>query len=150
MGANEVIDYTQVDLVTAVKEHGPYDVIFDCVGGTQLVPYLQSDLLKSNQSIYLTIVGEKTSRVVMGGTASYLFSPAMAFRSLKAMLGLDPRYYCVNLSPSAENTNQMFAMLNSGKIKPVIDSVFSFNEQAKQAYERLNTGRVKGKSCNRF
>lgn len=81
----------------------------------------------------------------MGGVASYLFTPSMVFRSLKSMVGLGPRYYCINLSPTEENTNQMFTMLNKGSVKPVIDSVFAFSNQAKEAYERLNTSRAKGK-----
>jgi len=145
MGADEVIDYTQNDVVNASKQYGPYDVILDCVGGTELIPHLNSGLLKSNQSIYLTIVGDKTSRSIMGGTASYLFTPSMIFRSLKSMIGLGPRYYCINLSVTEENTNQMFSMLNKGTIKPVIDSIFEFSNQVKQAYERLNTSRAKGK-----
>jgi NADPH:quinone reductase-like Zn-dependent oxidoreductase len=77
--------------------------------------------------------------------ASYLFTPAMVFRSLKSMIGLGPRYYCINLSPTQDNTNKMFDMLNEGTVKPVIDSVFAFNNHVKQAYERLDTSRVKGK-----
>ncbi len=145
MGADEVIDYTTNDVLTASKQYGPYDMILDCVGGTELLPYLQSDLLKSNQSVYLTIVGDKTSRAIMGGPASYLFTPSMVLRSLKSMIGFGPRYYCIMLSPTEENTNQMFAMLNKGTIKPVIDSVFKFSSEVKQAYERLDTSRAKGK-----
>ena len=145
MGADEVIDYTTNDILTASRQYGPYDMILDCVGGTELLPYLQSDLLKTNQSVYLTIVGDKTSRAVMGGPASYLFTPSMVFRSIKSMVGLGPRYYCIMLSPTEENTNQMAAMLNKGTIKPVIDSVFKFSSEVKQAYERLDTSRVKGK-----
>ncbi|UJR08895.1 hypothetical protein I4U23_013149 [Adineta vaga] len=145
MGANEVIDYTVNDIVLTSKQYGPYDVILDCVGGVQLIPHLNSGLLKSNQSIYLTIVGDKTSRDILGGAASYLFTPAMIFRSLKSMTGFGLRYYCINLSATETNTNQMFSMLSSGTIKPIIDSVFQFSTDVKQAYERLDTGRVRGK-----
>ncbi|CAF3567461.1 unnamed protein product [Rotaria sp. Silwood1] len=61
MGANEVIDYTKNDIVMASKQYGPYDIILDCVGGIEFIPCLNSDFLQSNQSIYLTIVGDKTS-----------------------------------------------------------------------------------------
>ncbi len=44
----------------------------------------------------------------------------------------------------------MFYMLNKDLIKPIIDSVFKFNNQVKQAYERLNTSRVKGKVVIEF
>lgn len=145
MGANEVIDYTREDLFTSIKAHGPYDVILDCVGGTELIPYLQSDLFKSNRSIYLTIVGDKTSRAILGGPASYLFTPSMIIRSLKSMIGYGPRYYCISLSPTAENTNQMFAMLNKQTVRPIIDSFWKFHSEVQQAYTRLNTSRAKGK-----
>jgi D-arabinose 1-dehydrogenase-like Zn-dependent alcohol dehydrogenase len=68
----------------------------------------------------------------------------MVLRSLKSMIGLGPRYYCINLSPTEENTNQMFSMVNKGTIKPIIDSIFDFNN-VKQAYERLDSSRAKGK-----
>ncbi|CAF3528523.1 unnamed protein product [Rotaria sp. Silwood1] len=82
---------------------------------------------------------------IAGGTASYLFTPAMILRSLKSIIGFGPRYYCINLSSKEENINQMFYMLNKGIIKPVIDSVFPCSNDVKQAYERLDTSRVKGK-----
>ncbi|CAF5115900.1 unnamed protein product, partial [Rotaria sp. Silwood1] len=53
----------------------------------------------------------------MGGTASYLFTPAMILRSLKSIIGFGPRYYCINLSSKEENINQMFYILNKGIIK---------------------------------
>ncbi|CAF3132322.1 unnamed protein product [Rotaria sp. Silwood2] len=145
IGANEVIDYTKNNVVVASKQYGPYDIILDCVGGIEFIPYLNSDFLKSNQSIYVTIVGDKTSRKILGGAASYLFSPTMILRSLKSIIGLGPRYYCINLSSKEENINQMFYMLNKSTVKPVIDSVFAFSNHVKQAYERLDTSRVKGK-----
>ncbi|CAF4354087.1 unnamed protein product, partial [Rotaria sordida] len=53
--------------------------------------------LKSNQSIYLTIVGNKISRNILGGIISYLFTSRMILRSLKSIIGLGPRYYYINL-----------------------------------------------------
>lgn len=52
MGADQVIDYTQNDVLTTSQQYGPYDIILDCVGGTELLQHLQSGLLKSNQSVY--------------------------------------------------------------------------------------------------
>ena len=145
MGANEVIDYTSDDLVARSQQSGPYDLILDCVGGKQLIPHLQTGLLKPNAAGYITIVGDKTSRDVLGGMASYLFTPAMVLRTMKSWIGLGPRYYCINLSTTAEYTAYMSEMLDRGLVKPIIDSVFRFSDQVKQAYERLDTGRAQGK-----
>ena len=145
MGANEVIDYTVDDLVTQSEQCGPYDLILDCVGGKQLIPHLHTGLLKPKAAGYITIVGDKTSRDLLGGMASYLFTPSMVLRTMKSWLGLGPRYYCINLSTTAEYTATMSEMLGRGLVKPIIDSVFRFSDQAKQAYERLDTGRAQGK-----
>ena len=39
----------------------------------------------------------------------------------------------------------MYHMVNQGIIKPVIDSVYDFSHHIRQAYEHLNTSRVRGK-----
>ena len=95
MGANEVIDYTNSDVVMISQQYGPYDMIHDCVVGTQFIPYLNSTILKSARSLYLTIVGDKTSRDILGGMISYLFSLTMIFRSLKSLIGLGPHVIIV-------------------------------------------------------
>ena len=145
LGVQQVIDYTTDDVVTASSRFGPYDAILDCVGGTQFIPHLNADLLKPHGAGYLTVVGDKTSRDALGGMICYLFNPAMILRSFKSLLGCGPRYYCINLSLTRENTTQMVRMLQAGLIRPTIDSVFGFREQVKQAYEYLDTGRVRGK-----
>ncbi|CAF1306193.1 unnamed protein product [Rotaria sordida] len=116
----------------------------------KFIPYLNLDFLKSNQSIYLTIVGNKISRNILGGIISYLFTSRMILRSLKSIIGLGPRYYYINLSSKKENIDQIFYMFNKGIIKSVIDSIFQFSNHVKQAYERLDTSRVKGKVVTDF
>ncbi|CAF1372851.1 unnamed protein product [Rotaria sordida] len=128
----------------------PYDIILDCVGRTKFIPYLNLDFLKSNQSIYLTIVGNKISRNILGSIIFYLFTSRMILRSLKSIIGLGPRYYYINLSSKKENIDQIFYLLNKGIIKPVIDSIFEFSNHVKQAYERSDTSRVKGKVVTDF
>ena len=59
-GADVVIDYTKEDQLRRLIEEGPYDVVYDCVGGKEWFSRLD-DLVKPN-GIFLTIVGDKTAR----------------------------------------------------------------------------------------
>ncbi|KAI3321018.1 alcohol dehydrogenase [Xylariaceae sp. AK1471] len=132
-GADEVVDYTAApDAVrNAVAAFKP-DAIIDCVGGTECIGL-------ANQ--YVTIVGDKTDRSAMGGSLLYLTKPRMLLRWLLGYLGLGKSYECIMLEQRREWL-QKAAELTEDEI--VIDSVFSFDE-AKEAFERLNTGRTRGK-----
>ena len=48
------------------------------------------------------------------------------------------------MQPNGEQLDAVSAMLKDGKIKPVTDKVFSF-EDGIEAYSYLSTGRAKGK-----
>lgn len=77
----------------------------------------------------------------MGGKNIYLWNPQMAIRALLGRAGLGPSYACVNLDfkyPWLEE------ILSLPKDKIIIDSTFDFN-QAREAFDRLNTGRARGK-----
>ncbi|KAL1297648.1 hypothetical protein AAFC00_006204 [Neodothiora populina] len=62
MGASTVVDYMNTSVPDAVKKYAP-DAVVDCVGGTECLELA---------SRYVTIVGDKTSRASMGGSAIYL------------------------------------------------------------------------------
>ena len=76
----QVIDYTTQDVTELALSNGPYKVIYDCVGGTALIPHLSalltpkspapgSSIPASTPGTYVTIVGDKTSRTSMGGVS---------------------------------------------------------------------------------
>ncbi|KAI1622524.1 alcohol dehydrogenase [Exophiala viscosa] len=132
-GADEIVDYTtsSTAVVDAVKRFAPH-AIADCVGGTECI-----DLAPK----YVTIVGDKTSRSSMGGSALYLTHPRMVARWLLGWLGLGNSYECILLDARREWLEEA-AGLSEKKIE--IDSVFEF-EKTKEAYERLHTGRARGK-----
>jgi len=133
-GADEIVDYTTSDtaVVDAVKAFAP-NAIADCVGGTECIGLA----LK-----YVTIVGDKTSRSSMGGSALYLTHPRMVARWLVGWLGLGHSYECILLDARKEWLEEASRMDPEREIE--IDSVFEF-EKTKEAYERLHTGRAKGK-----
>ena len=133
LGANEVVDYTTSSsaVTSAVKAFKP-DAIIDCVGGTECIGLAAQ---------YVTIVGDKTDRSMMGGSALLLTSPRMVLRSLLGYLGLGSSYECINLEQNPEYLRQATELKGEDV---VIDSVFGF-DKAKEAFERLNTGRARGK-----
>ncbi|KAK6210817.1 hypothetical protein LQW54_005865 [Pestalotiopsis sp. IQ-011] len=133
MGADEIIDYTTTHVPDSIKEFGP-DAIIDCVGGAECVGLAKR---------YVTVVGDKTStdRLGMGGRYTYMFNPKMLWRALVGRVGLAPSYTCINLSYEEAYLREALILPRE---KIVIDSTFDF-AQVRQAFERLNTGRVKGK-----
>lgn len=132
MGAHDVVDYTAASVPERVKAFAP-DGIIDCVGGTECVGLAGR---------YVTIVGDKTNRMTMGGRSAYFWHPQMLLRALWGKLGLGPSYTCVNLLYKTAFLEEILRLLPMEKI--VIDSTFEF-DQVKEAFERLNTGRTRGK-----
>ncbi|KAF7531381.1 hypothetical protein G7054_g8910 [Neopestalotiopsis clavispora] len=133
MGADEIIDYTTTSVPDKIREFAP-DAIIDCVGGSDCVGLAKR---------YVTIVGDKTSaeRLAMGGRYTYLSNPQMLSRALCGRVGLGPSYTCINLEYKDAYLKEALTL---PKNKIIIDSVFDF-DQVREAFERLNTGRVKGK-----
>lgn len=126
-----MIDYNSSSVPDSVREFRP-DAIIDCVGGTSCLGLAPQ---------YVTIVGDKTSRASMGGNLIYWWNPQMALRTFLGRWGLGKRYECVNLEFKKEWLEEVKG-LEKGKI--AVDEVFGF-EAVREAFERLNTGRTRGK-----
>ncbi|KAF2432379.1 NAD(P)-binding protein [Tothia fuscella] len=92
MGASEVVDYTQESVPDRIRAAKP-DAIIDCVGGTECLGIAKR---------YVTIVGDKTSRNTMGGSALYLTSPRMVLRWLYGKTGYGEVYDCIMLEGKKE------------------------------------------------
>ncbi|QRV89387.1 Zinc-binding dehydrogenase [Ceratobasidium sp. AG-Ba] len=150
-GADELIDYTTQDIVSAAISRGPYTVVYDCVGGTKLIPHLtillarKPSLEPASPGVYITIVGDKTSREQIGGFVTYLSSPAMMTRTFMGALGLGPRYYCVDFTTGEEEVGALLKLSAEQQIKPVIDGKAFGRSQVRDAYAKLESGRAKGK-----
>jgi NADPH:quinone reductase-like Zn-dependent oxidoreductase len=132
MGADEVVDYTAASVAERVRAWKP-DAIVDCVGGTECLGIARR---------YVSIVGDKTARATMGGSLLYLFYPRMVLRWLWGRFGWGERYDCIILDQKKEYLEEAMRVLPVEKI--MVDSTFAF-EDAKMAFERLNTGRARGK-----
>jgi NADPH:quinone reductase-like Zn-dependent oxidoreductase len=132
LGADTVVDYTSSSVPNAVKTFSPAAII-DCVGGTECLGLAAR---------YITIVGDKTSRSSMGGSMLYLVSPRMVLRKLLGAIGWGEHYDCIILKQDAGYLQEAVDTLTKDRI--LIDSSFEF-DRVKEAFERLNTGRARGK-----
>ncbi|KAF3767096.1 hypothetical protein M406DRAFT_69262 [Cryphonectria parasitica EP155] len=131
MGASDTVDYTATSVSARLKEFAP-DAIMDFVGGTECLGIAKR---------YVTVVGDKTNRMAMSGRAIYLWNPQMLVRALLGRAGLGRSYTCVNL---AVKHSFLEDLVRLPRDKVIIDSTFTFL-QVVEAFERLNTGRTRGK-----
>ncbi|GAA5892022.1 hypothetical protein JCM6882_005664, partial [Rhodosporidiobolus microsporus] len=151
LGADVVIDYNTEDIAKRLKELRPkegYVEIIDCVGGTELLPLMPELLSPRSKSYpsggnYCTIVGDKSDRSSIGGNILYLTNPRMVLRMLQGWLMGSWRYNCINLNTRSDWLGEVSHLASEGLEIP-IDGEFEF-EAVPEAYERLNTGRAKGK-----
>lgn len=138
--ADAHVDYTSQDVREGIMAFEP-DAVIDCVGGTECIGLPTSKR-------YTTIVGDKTGRLTMGGPFTYfdykhpIVAATQWMRWAKGKSGLGESYDVVILNPKNEALEQATETLREDVI--FIDSVHEF-EDAKKAFERLNTGRAKGK-----
>ncbi|GAA6021980.1 hypothetical protein JCM8202_004365 [Rhodotorula sphaerocarpa] len=152
LGADTVIDYTSEDVPARLRElrpDGGYISIVDCVGGTEAVD-LASEVLAPRSAAYpaggslTTIVGDKTSRSSMGGSILYLTHPRMLLRMLRGWTGWGFRYSCIMLANRKDWLAEVGHLVTGAGLRVEIDSEWQF-EEVEKAYERLNTGRARGK-----
>lgn len=152
LGADTVIDYTSEDVPARLRElrpDGGYISIVDCVGGTEAVD-LAPEVLAPRSAAYpaggslTTIVGDKTSRSSMGGSILYLTHPRMLLRMLRGWTGWGFRYSCIMLANRKDWLAEVGHLVTGAGLRVEIDSEWQF-EEVEKAYERLNTGRARGK-----
>lgn len=151
LGAETTIDYTTESIperLLALRPSEGYLSIIDTVGGTELLPFLDQLLIPRSKPFppgggYISIVGDKTDRSQMGGATIYYWNPRMVWRHFLGWVGWAPRYATVDLVGEKSKLEELVKLADDG-LKVVIDSEFAFGDVLK-AYERLNSGKAKGK-----
>lgn len=138
LGADEVIDYKKekvVDALLRMAKDRKFDHVVDNVGS--------DDQLKLQCHRFMQSEGKM---VVVGGEPSFkAIGSALKMKVLPGFLG-GVKGNVAGFWPTqkAEDYQQMGEWMKEGKVKAVIDTKFPF-EQAPQAFEKLKTGRAKGK-----
>jgi NADPH:quinone reductase-like Zn-dependent oxidoreductase len=97
---------------------------------------------------YITIVGDKTSRIAIGGPATYFTYPSQVLRHIRGYI-LGPRYANVILYQRSELLEQIATMADEGKFKVIVQDVVKgvLNEEDHQeAWEKVKSYMVEGRA----
>lgn len=136
LGADDVLDYTQGDLVGALKAKGHvFDLVVDNVGSpSDLYSACGDFVVPGGQFVQ---VGTGMSMADMKLMTSRMLLPSF-------MGGGSRKFSLAVAKNKHEDLARLGEWIAAGKIKVVVDEVFEF-ENAPKAYEKLRTGRARGK-----
>ena len=135
LGADRVIDYKKEDYKSIAKE---VDIVFDTLGQNYA---LESFEVVKQGGIVVSVVGpldEESAK--MFGMADYKLPEEIA----KASSDKNAVYKFIFMQPNGAHLNEIKAMIEDEKIKPIIDKIYSFSECI-EAFTHLESGRAKGK-----
>ncbi|MGF9871213.1 NADP-dependent oxidoreductase [Bacillus tropicus] len=141
LGADEIINYKTEKFEDMLTN---YDAVFDTIGGTTLEKSF--NIIKSGGNV-VSVSGMPNARFGKefgsGFFKTLLFS--LASKKLTALEKKhNARYSFLFMKPSGDQLRTIANYIEAGKIKPVIDRVFPF-EDAQKAMEYSEAGRAKGK-----
>jgi alcohol dehydrogenase len=141
LGADEIINYKTEKFEEILKN---YDAVFDTLGGEILEKSFE--VVKSGGKI-VSVSGLPNARFGKefgsGFFKTLLFSAAS--HKLTALEKKhNVQYTFLFMKPSGEQLSIIANFIETGKIKPIIDRVFPF-ENAQKAMEYAESGRAKGK-----
>ncbi|HDR7903079.1 MULTISPECIES: NADP-dependent oxidoreductase [Bacillus cereus group] len=141
LGADEIINYKTEKFEDILKN---YDAVFDTIGGATLEKSF--NIIKSGGNI-VSVSGMPNARFGKefgsGFFKTLLFS--LASKKLTVLEKKhNAQYSFLFMKPSGDQLRTIANYIEAGKIKPVIDRVFPF-EDAQKAMEYSESGRAKGK-----
>lgn len=141
LGADEIVDYKKQEFETVLRD---YDVVLGTVRGDALSKSV--GILKSNSSI-VSLVGPPDAAFARSRGMNFFMKFVLGLLSGKIIRQAHKRgaaYSFLFVHPDGRQLADIGELLQAGKIKPVIDKVFPF-EQAKEALAYLEKGRARGK-----
>lgn len=141
MGADEVINYRETDFSEVLQD---YDNVFDTLGGESLEKGFK--IVKPGGNL-VTVSGLPNERFGREYGVSILKRKlfALATRKVTALERKhDVSYHFLFMKPSGEQLRLIADYVESGRLVPVVDRVFSF-EDAQEALDYSASGRAKGK-----
>jgi NADPH:quinone reductase-like Zn-dependent oxidoreductase len=133
LGADEVIDYTVTTVLDVLKAGGRvYDLAIDNVG--QDLSFLKHcETYLRPKASYVQVGG---AGPVLAAAAAYAYIPCIR-------IGKNP-VSMIGVKQSAKNLKTIAQWAVEGKLKMIFDSTYPLEEVPK-AYERLSSGRARGK-----
>ncbi|HOZ06201.1 MAG TPA: NADP-dependent oxidoreductase [Arenimonas sp.] len=141
LGAEKVFCYDLVDIGTINNQ---YDAVFDTLGGKET---LQAFVQIKSGGVVISVAGppdiEMRNKFASNPVVRFVMW-MMSRKVYAAAKTKNARYFRYLTESSGEQLSQITLLVEQGKIKPVIDRVFPF-EQGIEAFEYLVAGRAKGK-----
>ncbi|KAH9919581.1 hypothetical protein B0H21DRAFT_702118 [Amylocystis lapponica] len=141
LGADEFVDYTTGPLHEALVALAPapkYHVFLEAVALIDPALFTHSEAYLAPNGKFISVGPMPTG---VGSFARFVWSVIVR----PAWLGGTRRTWkLVTLDPTKEDLQQFARYIAEGKVKPLVDSVFAFEDTLK-AYERIMTGRATGK-----
>ena len=135
LGADRVIDYKTEDYKTVVKE---VDIVFDTLGKNYTSEAFE--VIKQGGKV-VSVVGPLDENSAKSfGMANYKLPEELALLISEK----DASYKFIFMHPNGRHLSEITSLVENGKIKPIIDKVYPFNESV-EAFTHLATGRAKGK-----
>jgi len=141
LGADVIIDYHKAKFDDVVRD---YDAVLDTLGGETQA---RSFAVLKKGGILVTIYGVPTAKVGREWGLNSFVRAAMWFMNRKQFVMAQRhgvRYEYLFMQPNGEQLGAIGALLESGKIVPVIDRVFPLT-QARDALAYSESGRAVGK-----
>jgi NADPH:quinone reductase-like Zn-dependent oxidoreductase len=141
LGADEVIDYKSQEFEDVLRD---YDAVLGTVRGDALEKSLR--ILKP-RSTAVSLIGPPDAAFARGRGMNFFMVFLFALLSRKIIRHARKRgvaYSFLFVHPDGGQLAQIGALLETRRIRPVIDKIFPF-AQAKEALAYLEQGRAKGK-----
>lgn len=144
LGATEVVDYRSCPnglpswLKNWAAQHGKFDAIIDNVGSDASIYWQCHDYLKNDKGRYIQ-VGGGLDLWALADTAKKMMWPT-------ALGGGKRAYQFLGMQNKKEDFKNLGQWMSEGKLKCVIEHENRFDlVDGKKAYQKLDTGRVRGK-----
>lgn len=141
LGGDEVIDYKQQEFEEVLRN---YDAVLGTVRGDAIKKSLR--ILKPNSTV-VSLIGPPDAAFARGRSMGFFFTFVLGVLSrgiIRRAKKLGVEYSFLFVHPDGRQLAEIGKLLEVGRIRPVIDKVFAF-DQAKEALAYLETGRAKGK-----
>ena len=141
LGADEVVDYKKQDFENVLRD---YDAVLGTVRGDALEKALR--ILRPNSTV-VSLIGPPDAAFARARRMNLVMRFLFGLLSRKIIRRAKARgaaYSFLFVHPDGGQLAEIGALLKTGRIRPVVDKVFPF-EQAKEALAYLEQGRAKGK-----
>jgi NADPH2:quinone reductase len=137
------IDYRagRLDRLVRAREPDGVDVVFDAVGGSNVTPCIRS-LRAGGTLVGFGFMNVESKLAIMASVANTVLGARLrgrrgVFYGITMLYRKDPK-------PLREDLPKIFALIEDGRIDPMIDAVFPLSS-AGEALERLAAGSGSGK-----